>query len=133
MDWTLAPATVAPPPEGTFSAEGGLSRDSKLVGLLRVNLAQLGATMCGGMVGRGNKVCLEENCSIAAHSGRKAVFDDHLVGVPMIAIAASGTSCQMYCQPVVPETKLGERLGRYLEERCEVDDWILVLQHPVPS
>ena len=67
-----------------------------------------------------------ENAHVDQSNAWENKCDSHLLNSQVTS--QQGLELQMYCQPVVPETKLGERLGRYLEERREIDDWILVLQ-----
>ena len=78
--------------------------------------------LCGGVIGRGNKICILRGCRTGAHRLKK--HDLQQYQAPHVFIKASKEGDSVFAKPVLPASSFSEELlERYQQEERGKDDW----------
>jgi hypothetical protein len=100
------------------------------VGLIVVSRSMFGAIVCGGVVGKGDTVCLvgldvdqgEDTCGTSAHKTKTQKLDDVAESTTVLLIRAPGAGTRAYLSPVVPTDRVTVT-KELLEETRTVASW----------
>jgi hypothetical protein len=126
---------------GTGGGSSGLLGGGSDVGIVCLDIGDLGVTFCGGSIGKGgHKMCIASECTVASHSS-KILVDQ--TGAPLesdlMFIEAGRKSAELsmvFVTPTIPSARLGRRLIRYSQEKRSVSAWetlFLSLAATLPS
>jgi hypothetical protein len=100
------------------------------VGLIVVSRSMFGAIVCGGVVGKGDTVCLvgldvdqgEDTCGTSAHKIKTTKLDDVAESTTVLLIRAPGAGTRAYLSPAVPADRVTVT-KELLEEKRTVASW----------
>jgi hypothetical protein len=99
------------------------------VGVLALARFQVeeGTSVCGGLIGKGEKMCVNPACTVTSHQGRQAELDEVFgtrsreerllfIKVPL----GNGSTIAVFIEPVIPASLLDDR---YSTEKRTVSQW----------
>jgi len=134
MEWsqlaalTTPPSKQSPAPVPGMSAGGGLlSSFRNGVGIRALSRDDVGIKFCGGVIGRGHKMCVVRSCGITKHKSEKAFLGgSDRAAVRCYIDAAGGNATAVFLEPSIPSERFGNALDRYLTVTRSTTEWELL-------
>ena len=133
MDWSKLAALTTPPsklsqvPVPGMSAGGGIVSSRNGVDIRSLSRDDIAKVFCGGLIGKGDKMCIVPGCGIAKHKTEKAQLDGESMADIRCYIETTGNNpTSVFLEPAIPSERFGSALVRYLSVTRSPAEWELL-------